>query len=494
MLRLSDALRLERPPHARSQKANSMGIPQQDNARTDVKMSKPDYAPLVTQQREYFLSGATRPISWRKGQLETLKKMLAENHDELCDALWNDLRRNVFDADLMDVASSEKEADHALKHLDAWMAPERIHTPLVLQPGHVRVRRDPFGVALIIGAWNEPFMLLFHPLAAASAAGNTAVLKPSEIAAACSAAKLTPKYFDPRAVAVVEGAVPETTALLAEEWDFIFFTGSPQVGKIVHQAAAKDLTPCVLELGGKNPTIVHSSANLKSAANSIAYGRYPNSGHICTAPDHVLVWPDVKRCVRQADGCYDPRVLWRRAKIESGLWTGDQRQELRSPRRADEEREGDCRLPERRHRALYRADRARGRLRGFADHAGGSVRPDLPVLEISSVEAVIQWVNSRPSPLGLYVFAEDSSVAERILGATRSGDAVVNDCALHPLIQELPLGGAGNSGMGKYHGRWGFEAFTNARGVVYHSARIDPRVRVIHPTRSTRSSGKSKAD
>ena len=259
-------------------------------------MPKPDYSALVAQQREYFLSGATRPISWRKAQLEALKAMLIENHDELCDALWKDLRRNVFDADLMDVASSEKEADYALKHLEAWMTPERVHTPLVLEPGHVRVRRDPFGVTLIIGAWNEPFMLLFHPLVAALAAGNTAVLKPSEIAVACSAAaaKLTPKYFDPRAVAVVEGAVPETTALLEEKWDFIFFTGSPQVGKIVHQAAAKNLTPCVLELGGKNPTIVHSSANLKSAANRIAYGRYLNSGHICTAPDHVLVWPEVK--------------------------------------------------------------------------------------------------------------------------------------------------------------------------------------------------------
>src|SRR5215467_7969838 len=149
---------------------------------------------------------------------------------------------------------------------------------------------------MIIGAWNEPMLTLFAPLVGALAAGNTAVLKPSELAVACSAAtaKLVPKYFDPRAVAVVEGAVPETTALLAQKWDFIFFTGSPPIGKIVHQAAAKNLTPCVLELGGKNPTIVHASANLKSAARRIAYGRYLNSGQICTAPDHVLVWPEVK--------------------------------------------------------------------------------------------------------------------------------------------------------------------------------------------------------
>ena len=442
-------------------------------------MPKPNYAPLVARQREYFLSGATRPISWRKGQLETLKKMLAENHDELCDALWKDLRRNVFDADLMDVASSEKEADHALKHLDAWMAPERVHTPLVLEPGHVRVRRDPFGVALIIGAWNEPFMLLFHPLAAALAAGNTAVLKPSEIAVACSAAaaKLTPKYFDSRAVVVVEGAVPETSALLEEKWDFIFFTGSPQVGKIIHQAAAKNLTPCVLELGGKNPTIVHSSANLKAAANRIAYGRYLNSGHICTAPDHVLVWPEVK----------DAFVRHLAETIRD--FYGDDPKSSPDYGRVINARNFD--------RLVRLMGSGKAAVGGQSDAAERYIAPTvlvdvsvdspimqeevfgpiLPVLEISSVEAVVQWVNSRPTPLGLYVFAQDASVAERILGATRSGDAVVNDCALHPLIQELPFGGVGNSGMGKYHGRWGFEAFTNARGVLYHSASIDPGVR-----------------
>src|SRR5215470_3908710 len=259
-------------------------------------MSQPDYSTLVAQQRDYFLAGNTRPVSWRKAQLAALKALFIDNHDELCHALWKDLRRNVIDADLMDVAYNVKEADYALEHLEEWVEPARVHTPLVFQPGHVRIRRDPLGVTLIIGAWNEPFMLLFAPLVAALAGGNTAVLKPSELAVACAAAvaRLVPEYFDPRVVAVVEGAVPETTALLAQQWDFIFFTGSPAVGRIVHQAAAKNLTPCVLELGGKNPTVVHASANLAVAARRIAYGRYLNSGHICTAPDHVLVWPEIK--------------------------------------------------------------------------------------------------------------------------------------------------------------------------------------------------------
>lgn len=442
-------------------------------------MSLSDYAALVASQRAFFLEGHTRPVAWRKSQLESVRAMFTDHHDALCDALWKDLRRNVNDADLMDVDYCAKEAAYALEHIDAWMKPLHEPMPLVFEPGYIRVNRDPLGVALIIGAWNEPFMLVFGPLVAALAAGNTAVLKPSEVAAHCAAAaaRLVPEYFDPRAVAVVEGAVPETTALLAQQWDMIFFTGSPPVGKIVHQAAAKNLTPCVLELGGKNPTIVHSSANLKAAARRIAYGRYLNSGHICTAPDHVLAWPEVKDefvqhlkdTIREFYGD-DPkqspdygRVINRRnfdrlaALLDSGRAV------------AGGQTDAD---------ALYIAPTV------LVDVAVDSpimkeeiFGPILPVLEIGSVDAVVQWVNSRPSPLGLYIFAEDRDVVDRILSSTRSGDAEVNDCAIHPLFPELPFGGVGNSGMGKYHGRWGFEAFTNARGVLHHSSAVDPGVR-----------------
>ncbi len=438
-----------------------------------------DYSSLVNSQREYFLSGCTRSSPWRKAQLESLKAMFRENRNELCDALWKDLRRNIVDADLMDVAYNINEADYAFEHLDQWMAVEHVHMPLVFEPGHVLVRRDPLGVTLIIGAWNEPFMLLFGPLAAALAGGNTAVLKPSELAVACSAvpAKLVAKYFDPRAVAVVEGAVPETAALLAQNWDFIFFTGSPTIGKIIHQAAAKNLTPCVLELGGKNPTIVHSTANLKVAARRIAYGRYLNSGQICTAPDHVLVWPEVKDALidnlRDAirnfygeDPKFSPdygRVINRRNFDRLVGLLGSGKVAVGGEIDADE---------------LYIAPTVLVDVLPDSPIMQEEVfGPILPVLEIDSVEAVIEWVNSRPSPLGLYVFAEDLDLAERILDATESGDAIVNDCAIHPLIPELPFGGVGNSGMGKYHGRWGFEAFTNARGVMYHGTSIDPAVR-----------------
>lgn len=441
--------------------------------------SASDFARLVAGQRAFFLEGNTRPLAWRKTQLEAVRALFTDNRDELCEALWKDLRRNVNDADLMDVAYCAKEAAYALGHIDAWAKPVREPMPLVFQPGHIEVRRDPLGVALIIGAWNEPFMLVFGPLVAALAAGNTAVLKPSEIAVNCAAAaaRLVPRYFDPRAVAVAEGGVPETTALLAQDWDMIFFTGSPPVGKIVHAAAAKNLTPCVLELGGKNPTIVHSSARIEVAARRIAYGRFLNSGHICTAPDHVLVWPEVKdeliaelqKVVREFYGD-DPkqspdygRVINRRNFDRLAALIGSGRAVIGGQTDANE---------------LYIAPTV------LVDVALDSpimqeevFGPILPVLEIGSADAVVEWVNSRPSPLGLYLFAEDAQFVEQVLSRTRSGDAEVNDCAIHPLFPELPFGGVGNSGMGKYHGRWGFEAFTNARGVLHHSSAVDPGVR-----------------
>jgi acyl-CoA reductase-like NAD-dependent aldehyde dehydrogenase len=442
-------------------------------------MAAIDYSDLVEGQRAYFVSGATRSADWRKGQLEALKTLLEENRDGLLAALREDLHRNDVDSELMDVGFCVKEAEYALKHMHSWMKPEREPTPLVLEPGHVRVRHDPLGVTLIIGAWNEPLMLTFGPLAPALAAGNTAVIKPSELSVATSAlvAELVPKYMDTKAVAVVEGAVPETTALLDQHWDLIFFTGSPQVGRIIHQAAAKSLTPAVLELGGKNPTIVHPSADIKTAARRIAHGRFVNSGQICTAPDHVLVWPEVK----------DEFVEHLVATVHE--FYGDDPQQ--SP---DYGRIVNRKSTERLAGLL---DSGKAVVGGRADLDDRYIAPTvlvdvawdspimkeeifgpiLPVLEVDSVQAVIDWVNRNPAPLGLYIFAEDDDVVDEILGRTSSGDAVVNDCSLHPLIPELPFGGVGNSGMGKYHGRWGFEAFTNARGVLFHSPKLDPGVR-----------------
>jgi aldehyde dehydrogenase (NAD+) len=441
--------------------------------------SNPDFIGLVARHRAYFLSGKTRPIEWREAQLAALSALITENAKDFHAALWTDLRRNWVEADLVDVAAVAKEADSARQHLREWMRPLTVSTPKIMEPGKVFVRFDPLGVGLIIGAWNYPFLLTLSPLIAAISGGNAAVMKPSEIAPASAdvLAKLVPRYLDPDAFSVVLGAVPETTALLEQKWDHIFFTGGPSIGKIVMAAAAKNLTPVVLELGGKCPAIVHSSANLAVAAHRIAQGRWMNAGQTCTGVDHVLVFDDVKEQFLEH---------LKRTVIE--FYGKDPRQ---SPDYG--------RIVSDRHHARLVGLLERGEVYYGGQHDSKDrylaptilvntplespvmqeeiFGPILPVVVVSSVEEAIAHVNARPKPLGLYLFTETLDVAERILDATESGDAAVNDCTIQPLMPELPFGGVGNSGMGKYHGEWGFRAYTNARGVLYHSTSVEIGIR-----------------
>jgi aldehyde dehydrogenase (NAD+) len=438
-----------------------------------------DFRALVSGHRNYFRSGVTRSAEWRASQLVALKAMMHDHAEEFYAALWTDLRRNRVEADLTDVKYIAGEVDHALAHLVQWMKPLPVSTPFMLAPSHAQVRCDPLGVGLIIGTWNYPVMLTLSPVIAAISGGNTAVIKPSEMAAATAEviARRIPEYLDRGAFSVVLGAAPETTALLAEQWDHIFFTGGTTVAKIVMAAAAKTLTPVVLELGGKSPTVVHSTAVLPVAARRIAQGRWANAGQTCTAPDYVLV-------VREVVAPFLKHL--QEAVIQ---FYGEDPQQS-----ADY-----CRIVNLRH-----FDRLTGLLGSGSIYHGGqhdrgdryiaptvlvNVSPDspvmqeeifgpiLPILEVDDVKEAIDFVNARPSPLGLYVFTEDQAVVEQILNSTASGDAAVNDCTVQPIIHDLPFGGVGNSGMGKYHGEWGFRAYTNARGVLYHSTRFDLGVR-----------------
>ena len=442
-------------------------------------MSTPDFSDLVARHRAYFRTGPTRSVEWRKSQLTALRAMMTERAGDFHAALWTDLRRNCTDADATDVKFLAADADHALSHLQEWMKPVSADAPRVLQPAHVKVQFDPLGVGLIIGTWNYPLMLTLSPLIAAIAGGNVAVVKPSEVAPACAEAiaRLVPEYLDSNAFSVVLGAVPETTALLEQQWDHIFFTGGTAVAKVVMTAAAKNLTPVVLELGGKSPTIVHSSADLRVAARRIAQGRWNNSGQTCTAPDYVLVLKDVAK------------QFLEHLKESILHFYGDDPQ--KSPDYG--------RIVSTRHFDRLKALLASGTIYhgGRHDRSDKYIEPTvlvnvspespamqeeifgpiLPVLELDSVQQAINFVNARPCPLGLYVFAEDEHVVEQILGSTSSGDAGVNECTIQPLVPDLPFGGVGNSGMGKYHGEWGFRTYTNARGVLYHGARVDPDLR-----------------
>ena len=288
---MSEAILESQPkPRTKSTTTNSTNtvVPGRSNGSLDFRK-------LVADHRAYFLSGVTRSADWRESQLIALRSMLKDHAEDFYAALWSDLRRNRIEADLVDVKCTTSEIDHVLAHFRRWMKPLPISTPYQLAPSHGEVRFDPLGVGLIIGTWNYPVMLTLSPLVAAISAGNCAVIKPSEVSPATGEviARYLPEYLDRKAFSVVLGAVPETTALLEQQWDHIFFTGGTVVAKIVMTAAAKNLTPVVLELGGKNPTIVHSSANLKIAARRIAFGRWVNCGQSCTAPDYVLVFKDV---------------------------------------------------------------------------------------------------------------------------------------------------------------------------------------------------------
>ena len=443
--------------------------------KASAALSAADFPALVARHRHYFVSGATRSVKWRKRQLIALRSMMKEHAEEFYAALWTDLRRSRIEADWADVKYMSSEIDYALVHLSRWMKPLPARTPLVMVPSRAEVRFEPLGVGLIIGTWNYPVMLALSPLVSAIAAGNCAVINPSEISVATAEliARRVPEYLDREAFSVVLGGAQETTALLDLEWDHIFFTGSATVAKIVMAAAAKRLTPVVLELGGKSPAIVHSSANLRVAARRIAYGRWFNAGQTCTAPDYVLVFKSVaqkflqhlKEALREFYGD-DPRKSPDYARIVNTQHF-DRVMRLLESGTVCHGGEHD------------RADRF------IAPTVLVNVPPDspamqeeifgpvLPVIEVGNAREAIEFVNVRPSPLGLYVFGEKRAAIREILRATRSGSAVINDCMLQPIIHELPFGGVGNSGMGKYHGEWGFRGYSNARGVLQHSTRLD---------------------
>jgi acyl-CoA reductase-like NAD-dependent aldehyde dehydrogenase len=401
--------------------------------------------------------------------------MLVRHEKMFQDALWKDLRRNQFEASAGEVLAIAGEALYARDHVRSWMRPKHVKRPLFLAPGRADVHFDPLGVCLIIGTWNFPFLVTLSPLIAAISAGNCAVIKSSEVAPASSQVlqELLPQYLDNKAFSVVSGGASETTMLLEEKWDHIFFTGSPSVGKIVMQAAAKNLTPVVLELGGKNPTIVHSSANLRVAARRIAQGRWMNAGQSCTAPDYVFVSKDVKdhfleylvEAIHQFYG-KKPSLSPDYGRIVNMAHF-------------------DRLIPFLKGGDIYHG--------GYYDRQNLCIEPTilvnipkestvmqeeifgpiLPVLEMEEIDDAITYINNHEKPLAISIFSEEIKIQHRVLQETTSGSLIINDCAIHPLVHELPFGGVGASGMGKYHGEWGFRAYTNARGVLQHSTLID---------------------
>lgn len=423
---------------------------------------------LVARLRETFDSGRTRDLDWRRDQLSALSRMLRENEDALLAALAEDLGKPRFEAWAGDVASSASEADHLSKHLGGWAKDSSARLPLPFLPGRASIRHEPRGVVLVIAPWNYPVYLLATPLAAALAAGNAVVCKPSELAPATSAlvTKLAGEYLDPSAIAFVEGGVEDTTSLLEQKFDHILYTGNGTVGRIVASAAARHLTPTTLELGGKSPAIVDRDANLKQAASRIAFAKWSNAGQTCIAVDHVWVHHDVhdefvERLATEVRERYgeDPKqspdfgriVNERHTARIAALIDGGGYDEVAVGGDVDVE-------------GRYVAPTVLTGVKPDAAVMGEEIfGPVLPVLGFTDISEPIAHINQGDHPLALYVFSRHNG--DRVLGATTSGGACVNDTMMQVFPPSLPFGGVGESGYGAYHGKWGFETFSHRRAV-----------------------------
>jgi aldehyde dehydrogenase (NAD+) len=442
-------------------------------------------AGVLADLRRVFAAGRTRVLEWRLEQLRAIERFLDEREPEIAAALAEDLGRSPAEAWLGDVASSKGEAAYARKHVRKWMRRRRESLPLAQLPGRAWVQYDPLGVVLVIGPWNYPLYLSLAPLVAAVAAGNCAVIKPSELAPATSAllARLLPQYVDAEAVRVIEGDAATTQELLAAGFDHVLFTGGTEVGKKIMAAAAPTLTPVTLELGGKSPVIVTADADIDVAARRIAWVKLLNSGQTCIAPDYVLA--DHRIVADLVDKIVANVRDFRAGEVDPGLQIVNQRQfdrlvSLISTTDGKVVTGG-------------RSDGATLRIEPtlivdpspsdpvMADEIFG---PLLPVLTVESLDQAVQFVNSRPKPLALYVFAS-GQLGRDLIDRIPSGGAVINHVAMHCLVPSLPFGGVGASGMGAYHGKWGFDTLSHRRAVLSKPARPDPRL--VYPPYSQRA-------
>ncbi|SHG77227.1 aldehyde dehydrogenase family protein [Ferrimonas marina] len=426
------------------------------------------YQPLCQRLRQHFDQGVTRPLEWRRQQLTALRRLITENEPALLAALHQDLAKPAMEAWSTELAYVTGDIDHSLKRLKRWSAPRKATTPIVAQPGQAWVQPEPLGLVLIIGTWNYPLQICLAPLVAALSAGNCAILKPSELAPATAAilTELLPQYLDNEAVAVVNGAVAETTELLTERFDHILYTGNGAVGRIVMSAAAKHLTPVTLELGGKSPVFVDDSADLTITAQRLAWGKWLNAGQTCIAPDYVMV------TAKQAGALMDAL-----ASAVHQMYGGE-------PKSSDSY----GRIINERHcqRLITYLDGHEGVIGGEHDLAQRYLAPTivqtddwgcalmqeeifgpiLPVLVVKDFDEAVSRVRQGEKPLAAYLFSKDGEQQRRWVEQVSAGNQCLNDVLMFSAVPDLPFGGVGASGMGRYSGQAGFDTFSHLKAVL----------------------------
>jgi len=432
----------------------------------------------IEQQRQVVTEGLTRPLAWRLEQLERLEAALQQRSDAVLSALAADLGKPAVEA-FYELVAVQSELRLCRRRVQRWMAPQRVGVPLSLQPGQADVIQEPLGCVLIIGPWNYPFHLCLQPLVSALAAGNTAVLKPSEHAPATAAliAELIAAAFPDGTVQVVQGDGAVAEALLQERFDHIFFTGGERVGRLVMAAAARHLTPVTLELGGKSPAVVLGDADLTVTARRLVWGKTLNAGQTCIAPDYLLVQRPIAEALiaqmaQRIDQCFgaDPLQSPDLARIVNQAQYARLSALLEGARqRGQILHGGQCDAEARRIApTLIRVDSLDDPL--MQEELFG---PLLPVLAVDDLEQAIQRINQRPKPLALYLFTGDRRHQRTLLQRTSSGGVGLNDVVLQAGVPELPFGGVGASGMGAYHGKAGFDTFSHRRSVLRRPFRLD---------------------
>jgi aldehyde dehydrogenase (NAD+) len=423
-------------------------------------------------QRTFFNANQTKDIRFRIMQLKKLKAVVLANEKRICEALHNDLRKSTEEAYLTEIGIVLNEIDYHIKHLKKWVA-KRVSSPLVLFPSSSKIIYEPLGVVLIIAPWNYPFQLLINPLIGVISAGCCAVLKPSPDAPSIEKVviDLINDTFEPNYIQAVSGGIDVNQALLKERFDFIFFTGSPRVGKIVLQAAAEHLTPVILELGGKSPCIVDADSTLSIAAKRIIWGKFINAGQTCIAPDYIFVHHSVKE-----------ELISKLIEAISNFF-GNNPQESPFLGRIIHERAFD--------RLIGHLQQGNIRHGGITNKTDKYISPTLiddiapdcsimqeeifgpllPIMTFDSIQEPIDYIKKNEKPLALYFFGKQNT--DKVLSETSSGGVCINDTLMHVVNHNLPFGGVGNSGIGKYHGKESFLVFSNAKGVVKTSTWID---------------------
>jgi len=421
---------------------------------------------LIENQKQYFNSNATKPLAFRIEQLKKLRSVLKSYEQELTEAVFRDFQKGGFNTFLGEFSGLYNDLNKAIKNVRKWARIKRGGTNLVNFPARSYILPEPLGVSLVIGAWNYPINLTLVPAIAAIAAGNTVVLKPSELTTHTSGvlSKMIKSNFDPSFFAVVEGGIEETTQLLEQPFDKIFFTGSVPVGRIVYQAAAKNLIPVTLELGGKSPLIVAPDANLKITVKRLVWGKFVNAGQTCIAPDYVLVHKSIENTFLE--------ML--KKEIDRGQYSleNENYAQIISERHLD--------------RLVSLIEPGKVFVGGEYDRSRRLLAPTvltnisvqdkvmedeifgpiLPVLSYEDIDNVISFIKSRPKPLATYLFSESSTLHKKILNEVSFGGGMVNDVLMHFVNDELPFGGVGSSGMGSDHGEAGFKTFSHYKSVI----------------------------